>query len=100
LELSESGNRAVIEASGLVKILMPVGADKPVYAPYVEHVLPDGLTGPAAPYVHAHARAYESERKTVMFSKGRPAGMSAADGLSLMGQIAKPSRDMPRKGAC
>jgi hypothetical protein len=77
---------------------MPAGADKPVYAPHVEHVPPDGLTGPGAPYVHAHARAYESERKTVMFSEGRPAGMSAADGLSLMGQIAKPSRDISRNG--
>ena len=46
-----------------VKIFMPAGADKPVYAPYVEHVSPDELTGPGAPYVHAHARVQSQSEK-------------------------------------
>lgn len=34
-------NRAVGYSHDAVKIFMPAGADKPVYAPYVEHVPPD-----------------------------------------------------------
>lgn len=34
-------NRAVGYSHDAVKIFMPAGAEKPVYAPYVEHVPPD-----------------------------------------------------------